>query len=39
MNFPGRAEANWSWRFRAQDLSAQHAQRLRLLAETYGRAT
>ncbi|MBM2810884.1 MAG: 4-alpha-glucanotransferase [Chloroflexi bacterium] len=37
MNFPGRAEGNWAWRFRSDQLTADHAARLRRLTETYGR--
>lgn len=37
MNFPGRPSGNWGWRFRADALTEQHAERLRDLTETYGR--
>jgi 4-alpha-glucanotransferase len=36
-NTPGRADGNWSWRFRAEALSPGLAQGLRLLTATYGR--
>jgi 4-alpha-glucanotransferase len=37
MNFPGRTGGNWTWRFRAEDLRPDLAQRLRELTERYGR--
>lgn len=38
MNLPGRAGGNWGWRFTPGMLSADIAQRLRTMTETYGRA-
>ena len=38
MNLPGTTEGNWSWRLRAGELQAGHADRLRGLVELYGRA-
>ena len=37
MNVPGRAEGNWSWRFRANALTEAHIDRLRDMTDTYGR--
>ena len=37
MNFPSQPDGNWEWRFAEGDLTFTHAQRLRTLAETYGR--
>jgi 4-alpha-glucanotransferase len=37
MNVPAREQGNWVWRFRADDLTAEHGSRLRGLAEMYGR--
>jgi 4-alpha-glucanotransferase len=37
MNVPGTAEGNWRWRLRAGQLTAEHAARLRELAELYDR--
>ncbi|MFN8547362.1 MAG: 4-alpha-glucanotransferase [Candidatus Eisenbacteria bacterium] len=37
MNTPGKRRGNWSWRFRAEDLSPELSARLRRLTETYGR--
>ncbi|MBI2954174.1 MAG: 4-alpha-glucanotransferase [Chloroflexi bacterium] len=38
MNFPGKAEGNWSWRYAADQLTRSHADRLRELTTIYGRA-
>jgi 4-alpha-glucanotransferase len=38
MNMPSRVAGNWEWRFRADSLTPMLAQRLRELAELYGRA-
>lgn len=37
MNFPGRAEGNWQWRYVPEQLSSAIAARLRELTELYGR--
>lgn len=37
MNLPNSTEGNWSWRFAAGDLTEMQGERLRELAETYGR--
>lgn len=37
LNSPGVADGNWAWRVRDDQLSAEHATRLRETAETYGR--
>jgi 4-alpha-glucanotransferase len=37
MNTPATTSGNWAWRFRAGDLTADIAERLRRLAELYGR--
>lgn len=37
MNFPGKQEGNWSWRYRSEALTPQHESTLRSLAQTYGR--
>src|SRR5581483_6720589 len=37
MNFPGRAEGNWAWRLRHDQLRDEHADRLRHLSTTFGR--
>jgi 4-alpha-glucanotransferase len=37
MNVPAREQGNWVWRFRSDDLTAEHGSRLRALAEMYGR--
>ncbi len=39
MNMPGQAEGNWTWRLSPGQLTPQHAERLRDLAELYGRHT
>ncbi len=38
MNRPGRADGNWTWRFREEVLTDDLRERLRALAELYGRA-
>jgi 4-alpha-glucanotransferase len=37
MNLPGRAHGNWRWRFTAEALTDEIRDRLRRLAELYGR--
>ena len=37
MNRPGTVQGNWSWRLRRGELTAEHAARLRALAERYRR--
>lgn len=37
MNLPNSTEGNWSWRFRAEALTAGISDRLRSLTELYGR--
>jgi 4-alpha-glucanotransferase len=37
MNYPGKAEGNWEWRYTADMLSDELASRLRELTEIYGR--
>ena len=37
MNYPGRPEGNWQWRYVADLLTARRASRLRELTEIYGR--
>jgi 4-alpha-glucanotransferase len=37
MNLPGRPDGNWGWRFAEGDLRPEHSDRLRDLAELYGR--
>jgi 4-alpha-glucanotransferase len=37
MNSPGKFGGNWTWRFRARDLTERHWQRLLEMALTYGR--
>ncbi len=37
MNTPGRASGNWRWRLERGALTAAHAERLRRLADLYGR--
>jgi len=37
MNFPGRADGNWYWRFTWDMVTDNHKARLRKMAETYGR--
>jgi len=38
MNTPGRAEGNWRWRVRADQLTTPPLERLAELTELYGRA-
>jgi 4-alpha-glucanotransferase len=38
MNLPNSTEGNWSWRFKAGELTNETAARLRALSELYGRA-
>lgn len=38
LNTPSRLEGNWAWRYAEGDLTAAHAERLRTLAQRYGRA-
>jgi 4-alpha-glucanotransferase len=37
MNRPGKADGNWTWRFRAESLDRELATELRKLTELYGR--
>jgi 4-alpha-glucanotransferase len=37
MNYPGRPEGNWQWRYVADLLTSKRAGRLRELTEIYGR--
>jgi 4-alpha-glucanotransferase len=37
MNHPGRADGNWSWRFRPEMLGAWHRSRLCEMTELYAR--
>ena len=37
MNMPGAEHDNWSWRTRSGALTAEHAERLRKLAQVSGR--
>ncbi|UCF60237.1 MAG: 4-alpha-glucanotransferase [Anaerolineaceae bacterium] len=37
MNFPSRAEGNWAWRVKAEELSPQLARRMREMGVLYGR--
>lgn len=37
MNLPASESGNWSWRFRAEDLTAEVSARLKELTEIYGR--
>jgi 4-alpha-glucanotransferase len=37
MNYPGKPEGNWQWRYAADLLTAERADRLREMTETYGR--
>jgi 4-alpha-glucanotransferase len=39
MNLPGRPEGNWRWRYVDGALTAEVRERLRMLTQTYGRAT
>jgi 4-alpha-glucanotransferase len=38
MNYPGRPERNWTWRYRQEQLRPEHAERLAELTTIYGRA-
>ena len=38
MNFPGKAEGNWGWRYRPGALTWEVGDRLRSLTQAYGRA-
>lgn len=38
MNFPGKADGNWAWRYTPDQLTRGHADRLRELTTIYGRA-
>jgi 4-alpha-glucanotransferase len=38
MNFPGKAEGNWSWRYQQSTLTPQLCDRLKTITETYGRS-
>jgi 4-alpha-glucanotransferase len=37
MNYPGKPEGNWQWRYDADSLTDELAGRLRELTEIYGR--
>ena len=37
MNVPGETEGNWSWRYQAEALTPELADRLRHLVALYGR--
>ncbi len=37
MNFPGKSQGYWEWRFEWSQMGAAHADRLRALCKTYGR--
>jgi len=37
MNLPGTSSGNWRWRYRAEELTLGVGNRLRQMAETYGR--
>jgi 4-alpha-glucanotransferase len=37
MNYPGKAEGNWEWRFSADMLTHDISARLREITELYGR--
>jgi 4-alpha-glucanotransferase len=37
MNYPGKAEGNWQWRYSADMLTDELASRLRELTAIYGR--
>lgn len=37
MNFPGKAQGNWRWRFAWSQVHPQHAQRLRRMCQLYER--
>lgn len=38
MNTPGKSSGNWSWRFRMDDIKAEHIQKLKEMTLTYLRA-
>ncbi|MFE1745706.1 4-alpha-glucanotransferase [Coleofasciculus sp. H7-2] len=38
MNFPGKAEGNWEWRYRSEAVNKEIGFRLKTLTETFGRA-
>lgn len=38
MNTPGKAEGNWAWRYRSEDLNDRVRDRLKSMTETFGRA-
>ncbi len=38
MNFPGKPEGNWEWRYRADELNDEVRDRLRDLTKLFGRA-
>ena len=37
MNFPGKSEGYWEWRFSWEQVQPEHAQRLAQLCSLYGR--
>ncbi len=37
MNFPGKAEGNWAWRYRPEMLTTELSDRFRWVTEMYGR--
>jgi 4-alpha-glucanotransferase len=37
MNSPGKAEGNWGWRYKQEDLTTELGDRLRNLSDIYGR--
>jgi 4-alpha-glucanotransferase len=37
MNLPNSTQGNWTWRFKEDDLSDDHAGRLREMTQTYSR--
>jgi 4-alpha-glucanotransferase len=37
MNFPGKAEGNWEWRYRIEEVNDQMCDRLRHLTKLFGR--
>jgi 4-alpha-glucanotransferase len=38
MNFPGKGEGNWTWRYRTELLTSELGDRLKLLTQRFGRA-
>ena len=38
MNLPNSTKGNWTWRFKQDALTPEHAKRLREMTETYGRS-